>query len=595
MAVMDMWQVVQEAKVPVTPQLATRCLISKLSSYLTKEFTKEEEANWLTDIDELIAAGADLEDSRLSIHPIIAYYLSSDALKSLIAKGLHCQKVVIEELTTLLSLNELLPEDHFEKILFLLQNAESGIEAKIIENCVTCKYKKALELLSKHHVLESLAPEVTKSLWKKALICNDTAYLSDLKEHYRLPWPLECELIESASLSGSPRLLRWVAAQYPPLTEEETNELCDKALALNLGNMAYEALSIYYRQDKALALLVDKLLKESDNAQALITRLDTLFLSTDLDLLTELEKELCQRYLVYSSILLKARADRLRWGSMISRYASPHFNGFLKMNYGNKEVDYLEQQRSFGLSAYRQTEEIVNELKGNQQKSVRDIYKKWMAWRSALALVRKNAEFAEQCTLFRDETSPPTPTETPLGRQYGLTPYSLALPYMEEVYAQARLERLQGAETLPPREQGYRLLYYPNGMKDPLPLTKVVLDLKAKKWIWKHVTDFRAWDCLEEIHKKILQQRCHKENPESLAILHAMIAEGYWLAANLAITSRSNAQYSKMLMASWYLYHDLPAPIVRLEIPDMDTLALTLPLERFSALNFFLEAFQQYE
>lgn len=445
------------------------------------------------------------------------------------------------------------------------------------------RYRKALLLLLRYFDLKALSDTTTTALWQVAIARGDVSFLQFLQDICQLAAPKKfynrADIALSALLHGSVPVYFWLRENFSIDNVITADTAIDVSLEFGSTALTWAILTAQGVPEEAICKQIAVWIEQhcDGTAELFIDALDRLFLSSDLRHIELISGLLKEKYPAFCSALTDAEAARIQWGSMICRYSSLALHAYQVQIYRLSFSDYLTQQRDFGKQAHELVCDQYNRVSKDLETTIKDIFKVFSAWNSAMAEKHGHHKRARECQLFRDEF-PDMERETPIGNAAGDSPYALLLPLVESSCKEAQ-GGIWGAElTFHSNPTGYTVNYLPMGSQTQivLPLTHVVLHPEIKEWMWRHNSDpLLPWRYLEEIHKKILR------HTGSIGQLHRLIAEGFWLGSHIMITWRGNGLYMRMLMALWHKLHGLAAPTPSLLYPSADAVALSLPLSRF--------------
>lgn len=453
---------------------------------------------------------------------------------------------------------------------------------------VRLRYRQMLLQLLDHFDSTALTDRLAAALWEIAIIRGDICYLDFLLSTLPLVQSFNGKLdLILAALIFAPHIFLWIQ-NHMAIDAVITS---DTAIALSLEfgstSVCWQLLSSQGLSSRQIAEYISEWLSNKFYAELeLIEELDRLFLSSPLSHIALISQVLAEKYPEYCLALDEAQNKRRQWGSLICRYSSSVLHSYLMQIYRLPLDRYSQEQKKLGEQAYALMASECDKLVLNC--SVRELFNSFATWNSALAASRGEDKRAKECLVFRDQC-PDMARETLIGNAMGESPYALVLPLVEQSLQEA-YDGMRGGElsfSLEPL--GYRIYYEPEQGTGAIALTSVIFHPEAVEWMFCHDVDpIEAWKHLEAIHKAILAYSGPQEG------LQRLIATGFWLGSHIMISWRGNGLYMKMLMALWYRYHRLQAPLPCLQYPNSDVVALAVPLSRFANTQFFLSLFESF-
>jgi len=593
----------------ITPSLATLYLHSYFPSsghYCNRSFSSQQESLLIAAAQFLIAQGANIDPHKggigSNLFPINSaiHQLSPSCLQQLLILGIDftCpgarQKTALQSLLEDYLPEELSPADRFTKLELLLEyGAEVG--AREIAVAIRFRYLRMLCALLKKYDLASMSDCTKLLLWEVAITRADVDYLNMLKNDYHLQLPTsyfyKTDLALTALIYGTPAIIRWLIDNISLFELIRSETLVD--VALELGNIAI-ARELLLSQELSEATVSERLalwIEQKTISSLLSEELDRLFIFSENTEIKKINILLANRHPEIAALLHQAQAEREEWGAMIARYGSIALSAFQVDLHRLSVAEYFEQQREFGRQAVAVVKSAVKKISNNPLVALRELFREFSSWHAAIAQQRRQEKMAYERCHFRDEGEREE-RETPIGNSLGDSVYSLAVPLVEKTCKEVMSNGEIPGAIFRQEPFGYTLIYCPEGTERQLTMGHVFLHPETGRWMWQHdVASLMAWEYLEYIHEKILLHTVDLDSPETEQELHALIAKGFWLGANIMITCRGNGLYMRMLMAVWYSYHNMSFPLASLTTPLLDIVALSIPLQKFIHPIFFLSHF----
>lgn len=89
---------------------------------------------------------------------------------------------------------------------------------------------------------------------------------------------------------------------------------------------------------------------------------------------------------------------------------------------------------------------------------------------------------------------------------------------------------------------------------------------------------------VDDLARQIMELEVNIERPHSATVFKDLWLELFWLSSNLCRYERGSSQYTQNSTNELCIRKGLPVAICRKEHPQLNTLAITLPLEDFKRI-----------
>lgn len=524
----------------------------------------------------LIEKGLDLDEKIDGLYP----YEFAIMGKQFSLATTMISKVNPDSLTVLFSENRTrIKEKELIEITSLLIQKRAKITNETILIAIERGNPEILSLLLKNLPPSTQLP--ADQYFLAAIRSDNTEMLSILSDTFPNSIKSPVEILKIAISENQEKSVSWILKTFYQSTpiDLEKNELT-KVLT-EVGNLSFFNLFKVDPNDlpQVTNLLNAKAALNEKEKKELTTLLMKFFINSptkDSEKFIDALIEQCKNSQENQKFVRELKVSIFSSGALIARYVHPKETKEMKKVYGkNSKISFEEAQLEFGETFYQIAKKGLDFMK--KEALLSEIFRYFSSERETLAQQRQSQGFP-QYNFYRFDAYEIN-MNTPIETNANVLRYSFVIPLIQEI--QIALKNEQKIPGIAQEEDGYTLTYdLPSG--ETVNLTNVNRTERGS-FEWNHAGEgsqnlLKCWSELQRQHKELSEM---KVTPNNTLEFHEKMAEAYWLGSNIMITARGNAQYMLMWQAMMYAHHGFSAPISSRELPQLDCVAISVPLKQF--------------